>query len=367
MVRKLAEHSTSRWEHGSEFHWIDYEAAANKPPWHSGASFFGCGRDALRALLEHGQTSRGWKRLWIPSYFCQEVVASMLSTGIAGAIYRSGPLNNLPDIPLRSLETGDVVLRINLFGLKAADPVPEIRKPGVEIIENHTHDPWSHWAYSSRADWCIVSLRKSLPIPDGGAVWSPLGNSLPLTPPTTSERKEASLNKLAGMLLKSLYLKGHDIDKDVFRQLAVSGENRMATGDPCGMPDWTLNMLPTFPIDLWREQRRANHEVLSTAMHGVPWLTVLQPDDAVKSCPYSAIILFDSVERRAQVRNGLIASSVYPTILWSLDDAVLCGISDKDYDFSRRMLSIHCDMRYQGEDMERVATIIRQSGEDCRG
>lgn len=364
MANKGVDPDGSRCENGSDFHWMQYEATANQPPWQKGAAFFGCGRDAFRALLLYGQANHGWKRLWIPSYFCQEVVESMLSTGISGAVYQSGPLEGRMNIPLKSLQAADVFLNINLFGLRAADPIPQIYDAGIEVIENHTHDPLSNWAQSSRADWCIVSLRKSLPVPDGGVVWSPTGKSLPPVPPSTAERRDASLNKLAAMLLKSLYLRGHEIDKEVFRRLAVHGESRMASGEHSGMPEWTLSILSTLPMDTWREHKRSNHVTLSRALENLSWLTVLQPEDARKSCPFSAIVLFDSAERRSRVKNGLIASSVYPAVLWPLDEPAITGVSAKDVDFSRRMLSIHCDMRYGNADMERIASLVRQFGGD---
>jgi hypothetical protein len=328
-------------------------------PWDGGATLFGTARDALRGLLADGLTRRGWRRLWIPSYFCQEVVASLQSTGIEMEAYADAPEVPALEIEDNPFRSGDALLVVNLFGLRSMPSFDRVHRDSVAIIEDHTHDPWSAWARTSKADWCVASLRKVLPVPDGGVLWSPAGHPLPSEPALTVDRRHASLEKLAAMTLKALYLEGLFGDKELFRCLATSGEGRIASGEVSGMTEWTRALLRTFPVRPWREQRRENQRVLSSALSGSSWVTVLQPQDAVDGCPFSGILLFDSVERRDHVRERLTASRVYPAILWPLESLVLPGIPPENVDFSRRMLSIHCDMRYSGEDMLRVAEMIR--------
>ena len=132
------------------------------------------------------------------------------------------------------------------------------------------------------------------------------------------------------------------------------------------MTAWTRALLGAFPVGTWRAQRRENHRVLSSALGGISWVTVLQPQDAVDGCPFSGILLFDTGERQDYVRERLTASRVYPAILWPLESPVLPGIPPENVDFSRRMLSIHCDMRYDREDMLRVAELICKEGSVLR-
>ncbi|UCG42174.1 MAG: hypothetical protein JSU73_09880 [candidate division WOR-3 bacterium] len=319
---------------------------------------FGTARDALRGLLADGSTRRCWRRLWIPSYFCQDVVASLRSTGIVLVTYTDDPENPLTVGNARFLP-GDALLVVNYFGLRGMPSYDRLLPDTVAIIEDHTHDPWSVWAINSEADWCVASLRKTLPVPDGAVLWSPVGHPLFSEPALTVDRRAASLEKLAAMALKALYLEGLLGDKEFFRRLAISGEGRIASGDVSGITEWTRALLRTFPTGTWRERRRENHRVLLSAIGGIPWATVLRPQDAVDVCPFSGIVLFDSAERRDHVRECLMASRVYPTILWPLESLALPGIPPENVDFSRRMLSIHCDMRYSRADMLRVAEMIR--------
>jgi len=295
-------------------------------------------------------------------------VASLQSTGIGLALYPDGPERSAPDIDCAAFRCGDAILVTNFFGLRAPLSYDRVPRHVVAIVENHTHDPWSAWAMTSKADWCVASLRKTLPVPDGGVLWSPAGNPLPAEPVLTDDRRRASIEKLAAMTLKSLYLEGAFDGKEIFRLLAVSGESRIASGDVSGMTDWTRALLGALPTGTWRERRRENQRVLSTALSGIPGVTVLQPRDTVDGCPLSGILLFDSVQRRDHLRKRLMAWRVYPAILWQLESPVLPGIPPEDVDFSRRMLSVHCDMRYGRDDMLTVAEIIRKEASGfCHG
>ena len=356
--------ATDRWEQGSEFHWpaaLLQTAAADR--WPKVSTFWGSGRDALRALLLHGKQTRGWRRLWIPAYFCQEVVEALQSTSILLTVYSDGPQCAEPSTAALEFQPGDTILRVNFFGLRNLPSAAALRAQRVEVIDDHTHDPWSISSSESDADWCLASLRKTLPIPDGGVLWSPVGHRLPSLAPVTPERRLASLEKLAAMLLKELYLNGQLAAKQAFRQLALSGEAHIASGDVSAMPGWTRDLLSIFPVEEWRNMRHHNFMVLLDALAALPWLEVLKPFQA-QACPFSAVLLFDSSERRSFVRRKLIEARAYPTVLWPLDAPVVAGIGEEFRDFSTRMLSIHCDMRYDEADLLHVAELIKQFGAD---
>ena len=229
------------------------------------------------------------------------------------------------------------------------------------MIEDHTHDPFAAGAFESRADWCVASLRKSLPLPDGAALWSPKGNELPPDPAPDEKFAHASLEKLAAMVLKGRYLEGHAVDKKVFRELALSGEIIFGETGISAMTPWSRTLLGTLPWKKWREQRRENHALFSNMIGGVKGLEILQPENAKRNAPFCAAIVFTSNKLREKVRADLMAQNIYPFILWPIEEPVFEGISDEAVDFSRRMLCLHCDMRYGKADMQRVATALKKS------
>ncbi|MCX6344181.1 MAG: hypothetical protein NT018_03810 [Armatimonadetes bacterium] len=358
----------NRWEHGSFFHWMSPSAAEEADyPWGEESVLCGSGRDAFRVLIEHGRAKRGWKRLYVPCYYCQEVVESLLSTGIDVRLYPDGPQDVIvrgicPRTDNVDLRPGDVVLRVDFFGMRGSLHTELL--PGIETIDDFSHDPWSYGAWKSNADWCAFSLRKTLPIPDGGVLWSPRSHHLPPQPPVTPEHRLISLERLAAMALKTEYLNGKPIQKNTFLELAIASEVKLSKGTPSGMTEWSKDLLNCFPTLSWRQRRRANYEAFAEVISGTPWLRLLHSADNKKSCPFSAIFICDNVELRNHIRDRLILLNIYPATLWPLDEPAISGIPQEYLDFSRKMLSIQCDARYTCEEMQRVAKIVIKSGDN---
>lgn len=355
-----------RWEYGSIFHWWPYERRQSvQAPWGDDCAYFGCGRDALRSLLYKGQAERGWRRLWVPTFFCQDVIQAFIDTGIEVRSYPYCAEDESPGFDTISFRQDDVLLRMNFFGLHSSLPLDGVDRSLVEVVDDHTHDPWSDMAWHSDADFCMTSLRKVLPIPDGGVLWSPRGNELPEEPAVTDTRRVASLERLASMVLKTVYLSGQPFDRDIYRRLAASAERMIGEDEISGMPEWTRELLDCFPVDEWRDQRRSNHKVLSAALGGIPWLKVLQPDDE-RACAFAGILVFDCHGRRNHVQQSLIERRVFLSIMWPLDSPALDGIPEAHADFSRRILCAPCDVRYSPEELVKVAGIIREAGDSYK-
>lgn len=343
----------SRWEHGSEFHWVDFPPGQPRWPWGEGALLYSTGRDALQALMKLGRARHGWRRLWLPSYFCQDVVRSLLGCGLDCCVYPDHPLRSAPDL---SLDVGraDVVFIANYFGLREGVDVAGLKQRGAAIVEDHTHDPWSRWASESQADYCIASLRKTLPLPDGGALWSPRGATLPTKPELSASRARAADEKLQAMLLKRLYLQGHSIDREAFRSLAIRGEQGLETGGPSDVSPLLRAVLHVFPVDEWRSTRRSNWNAFLEVAGASDHVRVVEP--ANKDCvPFSCIVLLPSEGIRNAVRASLIDARIYPAILWTLEQPAISGIDEDASNVSKRMLSLHCDGRYTADDLARVA------------
>lgn len=338
-----------RWEHGSDFHWIEPPICKEvRPPWMRGAQTFGCGRDALRSLLKFGRDTLGWRTFWVPTYFCQTVVEALRVPGVS---LRGYPLPaDARELKFDGALPGDGVLVWHEFGLRRTLWHPP--RPGVAIVEDHSHDPIGPAALGSRADFAVASLRKTLPLPDGAVLWSPKGRVTPRASLATKRRLRASADRLAGMVLKALYLQGQNVEKSAFRALFERGEREMAGGPPSGMSPWAAAMLQTLPMQRWRETRGKNFRCLARSLEGCNGVTVEQPEDGCT--PFVAILAFDTPRMREDVRSALIQRSVYPAVLWSLESPVI-DIDQRALDRSRRLLALHCDYRYDEQDMLRVA------------
>jgi hypothetical protein len=336
-----------RWEHGSEFHWADPGLPTDDDDrsWLLAreAIATASGRAALQALVEHG----GWPRVWLPSYVCSELSEVV---GDKLRYYPDDPLQAEP--PIIDAPPGDAVVRINYFGLRGPSSAEPLRERGLVVIDDHTHDPCGPWARESDADYCLASLRKSLPLPDGALTWSPRGCPLP----AASAPSEAAAAKLPAMLLKSLYLAGHAVSKPSFRTLAIAGEQRLGELGVVGMSTVSVGMLLSLAISHWRSRRRENFAAFAEALGDR--VELLHPAGA-EQAPFACVLRFSEPEARERARAQLIDARIYPAILWPLE----LGPEQRDRFatscmFADRMLALHCDARYGSDDMRRVAAVL---------
>lgn len=335
------------WEQGSDFH-LSLESGTALLPWASGPhALWGSGRDALRALLAWGRDTRGWRRLLVPSYFCQHTLAAVAAE-IELGVYPSGPLQPRPT-PLAG-RPGDVVLVVRTFGL---GPSAEVTG-GAVVVEDHSHDPTSPRAARSRADYAVASLRKTLPLPDGGVLWSPAGRALPPEIPMSRAHAGAVALRLSAMTLKRRYLVGEAIDKAEYRDLAVRAEREIAAGRISGISGFSRSRLPSLPTAAWRAARARNLQAFRDAL-GRPRGATLLP------APFAATLVFADPGRRDAVREALRVAGIYASVLWRLDAPVIEAIPPAHVSLSQRILSIHCDHRYGPGDLARVADRVNEA------
>ena len=245
---------------------------------------------------------------------------------------------------------------VNYLGLRGPELLDGLDLGEAALLVDHTHDPWSSWAIDGTADYAVASLRKTLPIPDGGVLWSPKGLALPAAPPLTPRRAAAADAKWKAMRLKGHYLAGEVVAEEDFRGLALEGEAAMGEGEVSGIHPATAVRLGDFPVAGWRERRQRNHRALSDALQSLAGLTVLSPRR--DGCPFSGVLVFDKADQRERVQQALVAACCYPSVLWPMDTPALEGVPDAHRMLAERMLSIDCDMRYDAQDMARVAKII---------
>ena len=334
-------------EFGSDFHYIDsYQSKrAHLTDVYRNALLLADGRQCIMALIRQ----YGWKRLWMPEYFCYEVIASIEQmTGIEIAFYHDLPIlsNDQRTVEELPYMDGDVLFRVNYFGLRdfrSEDKIP------IPVIEDHTHDLLGHWALYSNADWCIASLRKSLPVPEGGMMWSPKGFSLDCITDESEENKEIAASRWEGMRMKAAYLNGEQKNKDAFRKKFIDTEGWFDCAEISAIDDNSRNYIEKLDINLWQGAKLKNWKILHREMKTKP----LSAEN--DSCtPFSCILLAESHDAREQLRKRLIARSIYPAILWNVPHSA----SEMAKDFSSRMLSVHCDGRYTPDDARQLSAII---------
>ena len=340
-------------EYGSDFHYISgfQGKGSTLSDFYPKANYYADGRQALIHLYQ----SQGWQRLWMPEYFCYDVIASLKEAGLNLIFYQDWPDSHTDSEALEAIQSKglfqptDAILRVNYYGTRKYRNTEKL--PVAAIVEDHTHDLIGDWPIHSTADWCIASLRKTLPLPEGGILWSPMGLKLPTAPEASEKNEQIAAIRWDAMRLKARYLAGEAVEKAEFRKGYVETEEYFDHAPVCALDKSSQEYLKTFNIRDWYNQKRSNWELLrDIKKEGVK---VITPE--MTGCyPFSLVLLFDNPDERDQVRKELIEHQIYPTILWNIP----VPTDGEIFIFSRCMLSIHCDARYTKEDITQLKSVI---------
>lgn len=340
-------------EFGSDFHYISgfQGKGSTLCDFYPKANYYADGRQALIHLYH----SQGWQRLWMPEYFCYDVIASLKEAGLNLMFYQDWPDSHTDSETLGAiqskglLQSTDAIFRVNYYGTRSCRSTEKF--PVAAIVEDHTHDLIGDWPIHSNADWCIASLRKTLPIPEGGMLWSPMGLKLPTAPEASDENEQIAATRWEAMRLKERYLAGEAVEKAEFRKGYVETEEYFDHAPVCALDKTSQEYLKTFNIRDWYNQKRSNWGLLrDIKKDGVK---VIIPEK-MGCYPFSLVLLFDNPDERDRVRKALIEHQIYPAVLWNVPAAT----DGEIFKFSRGMLSIHCDARYTKEDIFQMKTII---------
>jgi hypothetical protein len=331
-------------------------------PWLGEASLFASGSGALVALVRWGAQRHGWRRVWLPSYYCPEVPAALRALASEDVELRAYPDHALtapPAVEGIPAAPGDVVVVANQLGIRSrpdAARVARVASRGAVVVEDHSHDLGSAWARESRADYAFASLRKTLPIPDGGAVWSPRRLELPPEPAEADDRARPALERLAEALARSEERAGPADDSLRFRALARSAAPQAGSTPRPAISPVSRALLSHMPADAWRERRRHSFEILLREVELPPSAHVLLPPAG--GVAFAFTVVFDAEEHQERAERALVERAVVPAVLWPLDPSRDRGAGRADADLSRRILSVHCDQRYDEAAMRRLAAIL---------
>jgi hypothetical protein len=337
------------WEVGGEFH-SPVETPRPFHPWPRPAVWYALGRHAVEALV----ATRRVRTLWLPDYFCHEVAAGWADR-VPLRTYEDDPRWPEPRWETLEAREGDAVVAVNFFGVRAGTGWAE-RNAGWLLVEDHSHDPFSPWAVGSQADFAFCSVRKTLPVPDGGILWSPRGLDLPPQPRGTAEGSEL---KLAAMLLKGRYLAaggGNDL-KERFRRLQLEGEEQLARSPvAAASPAAREAVIGGAPLP-WRVRRSDNAIHLLGLIAGLELAEPVFDEWPAGAAPLGVVLAFPSEEIRDRVRETLRERGIYCPVHWRVGRPA----SERVQELQARVLTIPADWRYSDADMERVASILREA------
>lgn len=351
----------NNFEFGSDFHYIKPATASSENTLallYPSAQYYALGRHCLLQIIR----SNSWSRIWIPSYYCFEVIEYIKeNTTVKICFYHVDPIIpiDIDELKKNAFQAEDAILVVNYFGLHSYYDFSEFP---ITVIEDHTHDLLGSWATQSHADWCFASLRKCLPVSEGGMVWSPKGCVLCGDNVQTNTDNVFERRQLA-MLLKKEYLNNNFFNKDLFRELFIETETIYENLPVSGLSSFSKDYLDRFDVVTFLNKKKKNFEyALSYLTNMINDVEILKPVLSNNSYPLSLIIRFTGKDERDQIRRELIKKRIYSAVLWPLPTCF-----KNENSLSDQMLSIHCDSRYNTAEIHYLCVIIKDVIENVRG
>lgn len=326
----------NRWEMGSSFHESSDAQVAmqNHQSLLNDAELYLSGRYALLDLISYQHRYHGLSKLFIPLYYCHDVTR-LMSKIVKIEIYNCDPVTG---VDLTSFPDGSAVILVEYFGNKA-----EIKGNNQDLllILDKTHNPFSTYSYNIPIDYTFGSLRKVLPLSDGGFLFPPVAMSQLKPQENIKELKEVQ----KAMQLKQSFLAGYDIDKSEFLNAYGRFEEFLNISDEIFAIS-TKSQEIIFSIDIIKilATKKNNLEYLNNYYHDHKKIRLFLND-----CYFS---FFINPESLVELKAALIKAKVYPAILWPAYSGDYNLIGDNI------LISLHADFRYSLKDMKILTYIL---------
>jgi len=347
-------------EIGSYFERVDdrYLLPANSQPmpWEDTADiiYTESGRQAV-AIVEAALRRQGHTKVHVPSYLCDSMIDPFHRNGWA--------LAELPpdkDLMVRPEEllarvTEGVLLHAPYFGRQDSPAMLEalatIQRRGVVVIADETHRLFA--GPSPVADIRVASLRKVLPLYDGGYVAGLPARLRPARPSVSSE--SAAIRRLA-MRVKSDALASRDGSKTHLELYAKAERATETQVQPCRMSGDSCSLLRRLDLEMIRKARERNSVSLSRALGHSHRFRVVNPP-AEDLLPSHLVLETDEV---AGLRRFLSRQHIHCAIHWPPSEVL-----PQHGNWPDRYLSLPIDHRYGEPDMVRMATCIQTFFSEC--
>lgn len=309
---------------------------------------YSLGRTCFYAILELIRTNVRGGGVLLPDYLCSSVAEVPTRLGTP---FKHYPVNNnfLPDMDsLRKLLSNNdeklAVLLIAYFGLvDLNDTITEIRRefPNTTIIVDDVQNFYGFGQHTDY-DYCFTSYRKWFAVPDGADVLKKNG---PMKLSVFQEQPAYAQYKAAGNLLKN---HGNIIDEKVALELLGKGEAMMDTEYLYRCSGVSHELFKRIDFDMIQTRRRSNAEILH---EGLEKLHIRHLYDVAKTPLFVPII----VPNRDRLRKRLFSEMIFAPVHWPVESKKLQGTNE----LYGTELSLICDQRYDGADMERILHVIK--------
>lgn len=310
-----------------------------------GAHCLRSGRDALKAIAREYSP----RTVLLPALACDSMVSPFEQYGHKVKFYKLHPDYS---VDLDSLKIGQeplVFLYMEYFGRSAISDLnlEKLRSKGnITFVEDKTHNLIWNKKSSFQPDYTMASLRKWLPVPDGGLLWGNISKPI-------SEDTFFSTTRLKAQCMRHEFLScGDEKIKTEYRKIFSSVSEIMDGDEPSAMSAYAYSMAASTDWEKQKYIRSRNADTLIKVLSSSPYITFIQ-DKPGQSDLYVAF----TVPNRGEVQRRLSAMGIFNTVIWplSLHQKDVCRVAKFT---EENMLAAPCDQRYTPDDMRYIGKEI---------
>lgn len=337
------------------------DAQGGRSAFPTGIAWFSLGREAIRAALVANADKP--KRALLPAFTCQSVIDPFIELGWECFFYSIKEDLHVDGASLSKLQqelNPGAVLVHPYFGRRISDDeaslLSDMRSDSCILIGDFTQCFFDRASYRC-FDYCLCSLRKWLPIPDGAFLIAL--NGTPIPDSVKLEANEAFLgSQMKAMELRGLYfLSGEDRLKQESIELNKKAE-RIASQQASIHRISAFSAHRVANVELLREcfaRRRRNYSILCDKV--LPTKEVFPLSVSQDQMATAPLYFPIRCEHRSELQARLASNDIYAPILWPVESEGLLVDSGVEVLYST-ILAIPCDQRYDGSDMGNIAELL---------
>ncbi|WP_042271144.1 hypothetical protein [Faecalimicrobium dakarense] len=302
-------------------------------------------------------------RILLPSYLCSCITEVIEACNIEFEFYRVNQSLELDiyDLGNKLKGSGDCIFFINYFGFSQPQYIIEYLNKIKEtnlLIEDCTHSIFNKDACSRYiGHYQVASLRKWTGIPDGGILIDK-NNDLSRYK-LNKGYDEFFVSRFIGHLMKDKYLKGGQIDKNIFLSLFNNAEeaydNEM---NIFKISNISYKLLNSINYKKLMSKRNQNYKFLVENLNEIEYIEVIFKDIKEYTCPIGLPVIVKNINRD-KFRKYLSYNGVYCPIHWIPDSYTNTNFEDTSI-LSKKILTIPCDQRYSEIDMKYIIKTIKE-------
>ncbi len=322
--------------------------------------FTSSGRNAIRLLIKNLCIQN--KIVLLPHFTCDSVIRPFFNAGYKLVFY---PIKSDMTVDIKKLNeilqsiTSGIIFTQPYYGFDTISNLRNLylilQNKGFTVVEDLTHS-WLSDFNKIGADYYVVSLRKWLEIPDGGALISTSHDLSKFIQPT----KEAE--EIVDLFLKASHQKyqyTQNLDpalKPIFRNLYYKAEELFDKEiDIKTISSHTDHYLSFINFEDIKKKRRENYSFLYLCLLRNGKFKVVSPAITNKQVPLYLAVLS---KKRTNLHHYLAQYEVYAPILWPLSNLALTKYANNT--LYKSMISIPIDQRYEIHDMERIVKVLNE-------